>query len=187
MLFADYTRVCFHTCPMRRILIISALTAVACARQTEVSSGGVVAGTTTVARGTPTLIHTDTAPTPANQPSSGQPGEPATVRLDRTVYPRDTTLTMTVKNLSRDTLGFNACSSRELERKEQFATWVIFAEPNRVCTMELLLLSPGESQVVTTDIPGTVRAGTYRLVLTLMPQNSRGKSVRIVSSEFEVR
>ena len=171
---------------MRRIILLAAVTA--CAQQSKIESGGAVVGTTTYARGAE-VVRVDT-PAAKSPPRSNVPaptGGDVTLRLDQSAYTKGSPLTLTIRNDSRDTLGYNQCSSRTLERKEGFATWVVYPEPGRMCTMELRLLSPGEMQVVTTDIPSQVSAGTYRLVLTLMPQRTGASSVRIISAEFAVR
>ena len=79
---------------------------------------------------------------------------------------------MRIVSQTSDTLGFNQCSSRSVERQDG-SRWVPFPEPDRMCTMELRMLMPNETQSVTTDLPATLSAGTYRMVLTLGRQTAR--------------
>jgi hypothetical protein len=167
------------------------LAAVACqSAQTDGTETAATAGTTTVARGTPTVTRSDTTRTSggAVQGSSDE----VQLTVDRTSYTPGGTVTMRIVSRSRDTLGYNQCSSRAVERQEG-NNWVAQPEPSRMCTMELRLLMPNETQSATTDLPATLPAGTYRLVLTLGRQRSpragepgSAGSVRAVSPSFRV-
>ena len=165
---------------MRLPLLI--LAAVAC-QSAQTDGAETTVGTTTVARGAPTVTRSETTRT------SGRTTQPASdevrLTLDRTSYSPGATVTMRIASQSRDTLGFNQCSSRAVERQEG-ANWVAHPEPDRMCTMELRLLMPNETQTATTDLPATLPAGTYRIVLTLGRQRASGGSVRAVSPSFRV-
>ena len=108
-----------------------------------------------------------------------------TLTLDRASYAAGATATMRITSQTRDTLGFNQCSSRSIERQEG-SGWVPVPEPQRMCTMELRLLMPNETQTANTDLPATLSAGTYRMVLRLGRQSTQGGEVRAVSAPFRV-
>ena len=141
------------------------------------------AGTTTYTRGAPDTARSDTTRTGG---TAATPSGAVTLTLDRTSYPAGATVTMRVASQTRDTLGYNQCSSRTVER-QQGATWIVHPEPERICTMELRLLMPNETQTATTDLPANLRGGTYRIVLLLSRQSaSNPGSVRAVSGNFAV-
>lgn len=108
--------------------------------------------------------------------------------LDKTSYAPGAAVVMTLMSHSADTLGYNPCSNRTVER-ETPSGWEAHAEPNRVCTMELRLLMPNETQTAQTDIPANATAGTYRIVMRLSPQgpgSTAGTTVTAVSAPFSV-
>ena len=126
------------------------------------------------------------------QDAQGTASSEVTLRLDRATYTPGATATMTIRSTSRDTLGYNPCSNRSVER-QQGSTWVAHAEPDRMCTMELRLLNPGETQTAPADIPAGLSAGTYRMVLTLSRQRqpragetAASGTARAVSATFRV-
>lgn len=131
----------------------------------------------------------DEAPgTAAGSTSGGSQSTPsggATLTLDRASYTAGATVTMRITSQSPETLGFNQCSSRAIERQDG-SSWVPVPEPNRMCTMELRLLLPNETQTATTDLPDNLRAGTYRMVLRLGRQSTQGGEIRAVSTPFRV-
>ena len=111
-----------------------------------------------------------------------------TLALDKNAYDPGTNAIMTISSQRGDTLGYNPCSDRSVER-ETAGGWVVHPEPNRMCTMELRLLLPGQTQNAQTDIPADVTAGTYRIVLQLRPERSDtipGVPVRATSAPFRV-
>lgn len=112
-----------------------------------------------------------------------------TLSLDKTEYVPGATAVMTIHSQRADTLGYNPCSNRSVERQSP-SGWVVHPEPNRVCTMELRLLLPGETQTAQTDVPADLAAGTYRVVLRLRRERSdpAGEDVTVtaVSAPFRV-
>lgn len=140
------------------------------------------AGSTGYARGTPDTT-SDTTRISADVPS--QPGG-ATLTLDRTSYSAGATVTMRISSQTSDTLGYNPCSNRIVERQEG-SGWVAHPEPDRMCTMELRLLMPNQTVSNATDLPANLRRGTYRMVLTLSRQSTANQgTVRAVSPIFTV-
>ena len=108
--------------------------------------------------------------------------------VDKTEYAPGATLVMTFTNHGADTLGYNPCSNRSFER-DSGGRWVVHPEPSRMCTMELRLLKPHETQSANTEVPGDASAGTYRLVLRLRPEHgdtTQASGVTAVSSSFSV-
>ncbi|HJU73941.1 MAG TPA: hypothetical protein VJ717_09350 [Gemmatimonadaceae bacterium] len=97
---------------------------------------------------------------------------------------------MTIRSQRSDTLGYNPCANRSVER-ETPSGWVLHPEPARICTMELRLLIPGATQSVETDVPGDLSTGTYRFVVSLVPERADSTpgpatTVRAVSAPFRV-
>lgn len=166
-----------------RPLLCLSILLLACQSAPPDSGSGAAPGSTTTTRGTPTVTQSDT--TRAGGTSSTSGGG-VTLTLDRTSYAKNAMVTLRIASQSRDTLGYNPCANRVVERQDG-SQWVAYAEPERMCTMELRLLIPGETQTATTDLPGNVQAGTHRIVLTLQPQTSAGgAAVRAVSPDFRV-
>lgn len=140
------------------------------------------AGATSYTRGTPDTTRTETTRVGGNVPGS-QGG--ATLALDRTSYAPGATVTMRITSRTSDTLGYNPCANRVVERQEG-SNWVAHPEPDRMCTMELRLLMPNETVSNTTSLPGDLRSGIYRIVLSLSRQSRSGGTVRAVSPAFSV-
>ena len=139
-------------------------------------------GSTTYTRGTPDTT-SDTTRVSAEVPS--QPGG-ATLTLDRASYSAGATATMRITSQTSDTLGYNPCANRVVERQEG-SNWVAHPEPGRMCTMELRLLMPNQTVTNTTDLPVDLRGGTYRMVLSLSRQStSNPGTVRAISPTFRV-
>jgi hypothetical protein len=179
---------------MRIAFLFAASLTVACqgSKQPEVPVT-TTGSTTTVAPGTPVVVRTDTTRPGAGSPSSGSQNTPSggvTLTLDKASYTPGATVTMRIVSQTTDTLGFNQCSSRAVERQDG-SKWMPFPEPDRMCTMELRMLMPKQTQSVTTDLPATLSAGTYRMILTFGRQTARPLArgegaVTAVSAPFRV-
>lgn len=165
-------------------LLFTGVVAVACQTAQQSDTPGTATGSTTLTRGASTVARSDT--TRVSGGSQSTPSGGATLTLDRASYAAGATVTMRITSQTRDTLGFNQCSSRAIERQDG-GRWVPHPEPDRMCTMELRLLMPNETQSANTDLPDNLRAGTYRMVLTLSRQSSVNPgTVRAVSANFRV-
>ena len=141
-------------------------------------------GSTTYTRGTPDTLRADTTLGPRTTPSSS---DAVTFTVDLTSYSPGATAAMRIRSHTRDTLGFNQCSSRVVERQEG-SGWVAHPEPGRMCTMQLQLLMPNDTATATTDLPQDLRAGTHRIVLGFSRQSSVNPgTVRAASPAFTVR
>jgi hypothetical protein len=164
-------------------LWIAGILAAAC--QTAQQDGGPPAsGSTSFVRGTPDTVYSDTVRGARQEPSrSGD----VTLTLDLTSYVPGGTVAMRIRNQTSDTLGFNQCSSRVVER-QQGAAWILHPEPGRICTMQLQILAPNDTTTATTDLPRDVRAGTYRITLNLSRQSTTNPGmVQAVSPSFRVK
>lgn len=83
------------------------------------------------------------------------------------------TITLTLRNDSSADVGYNLCSST-LEQRVGDA-WQPVAT-DRVCTMELRTLPPGQVTTYPMEIPAQAAAGEYRYVtaVELMEMGTRG-------------
>jgi hypothetical protein len=110
-----------------------------------------------------------------------------TLTLDKSDYTPNAPVVMTISSQRADTLGYNPCSDRSVER-DTGGVWVVHPEPNRMCTMELRLLLPQQTQTAQTALPVDLVSGTYRVVLQLRPQRSDSapSPVRAASAPFRV-
>ena len=145
------------------VLVLIALVTVACQPNPQPDATSAPAGSTTSSR------------------SAG-----VTVVADKATYPRNAAVNLRLTNNTADTLGFNRCSSRTVERQSG-QTWAAIPEPGRMCTMELQLLKPGETQTITVSVPANVEAGTYRISISFNRQSSAATSaVRGTSQAFQI-
>jgi hypothetical protein len=121
------------------------------------------------------------------------PESGVTITLDRARYSQGSRVEMRVTNHTSDTVGFNPCT-RSVERR-QGDGWVTVPEPDRVCTMQIWLLSPHDSRAGTTELPGSLARGTYRLSLILTREKTAqsggapptpAPTIQAVSTLFEV-
>ena len=104
---------------------------------------------------------------PPAQASSDASG--VQVTTDRSGYRAGDPLTLTVHNGSADTVAFNPCT-RMLER-EQSGSWSAVPEPQRICTMEAWILTPGQRRTGPTELPADLAAGRYRAVLAFTAES----------------
>jgi hypothetical protein len=165
------------------LLLVAAIAVASCqtAQQDGTPSPG--AGGTSYTRGTPDTLRSDTTVGARNTPS--QSGG-ATLTLDLTSYSPGATVAMRIRNQTSDTLGFNQCSSRVVERQEG-SRWVAHPEPGRMCTMQLQLLMPSDTTTATTDLPQDIGSGTHRIVLSLSRQSAANPgTIRAISPSFRV-
>jgi hypothetical protein len=113
-----------------------------------------------------------------------------TIDLDRASYSAGSRVELRLTNHTNETLGYNACM-RALERLQDNA-WVAVAEPGRVCTRQVNLLSPHSRRTAATDLPASLARGTYRLVLIVTRENvdvstsASTPRMRAVSQPFQV-
>lgn len=158
------------------IALLLTVSVFACKSAQPGNSGSAAAGTTT-AGGTP---------------PQGSQNADATLTLDRSTYSSGARVVMRVTNRTKDTLGYNQCSSRSIER-DRDGSWMAYPEEGRICTMELRLLYPNETQTANTSLPANMPAGTYRIMVILGRQRaapagapSNWGTVRAASPSFRV-
>ena len=131
------------------------------------------------------------APRGGSAQGASQPANAITIALDRSTYAPASTMQVTVTNGSDMVLDYNQCSSRTLERQES-GGWTAIPEPGRMCTMELRLLKPKETQTFSVTLPQNATPGTYRLALGLSRQGpasdaQQTTAVQAYSDAFQIR
>ena len=109
---------------------------------------------------------TDTTPTaPAPAASATVRSDSVVLRTDKTQYKAGDKLTLTFENRSAASYAFNPCT-RSLEREESGA-WKPLPDEGRMCTMEAWILDPRGTRTGTTELPPTIAAGRYRVVVRM--------------------
>ena len=109
---------------------------------------------------------TDTTPaTPAPTASATVRSDSVMLRTDKTQYKAGEKLTLTFENRSAASYAFNPCT-RSLEREESGA-WKPLPDEGRMCTMEAWILDPRGTRTGTTELPATIAAGRYRVVVRM--------------------
>ena len=111
---------------------------------------------------------------------------PGDVALELEVEPEEVaagdSITLELDNESSESVSYNLCSSG-LEHNQAGAWHPI--PSNRMCTMELRTLAPGEETRYPLEMPGGLEAGEYRFLTNLdMMGAAEGGSVR--SGTFRV-
>ena len=124
----------------------------------------------------------DTSPTESAARMPGNAGVRLT--LDRSSYRPGADVTITLTNSTSQTFGYNECT-RMVERQDG-NSWTAVAEPDRVCTMHLALLQPNSTASARTDLPASLRSGSYRLSLALSDETANAAGPRVYSSVFTV-
>ena len=135
--------------------------------------------------------------TPPPQPEGGTPSassgtgtQPIAITVDRAAYAPGATVGLRIVNGSDATFGYNPCT-RSVEREQSGAWTTLPPEPDRVCTMELRLLQPRQTVSATTDLPRSLAAGRYRLLLSFSREDasaggSNVSAVLVPSDAFRV-
>jgi hypothetical protein len=126
----------------------------------------------------------------ATNPPVPDPGdvrvEGVTVSTTASSYTPGSRVGLTITNNSGSTLGYNACT-RTLEH-ETNGNWNAIPEPNRMCTMQITLIEPGRTRSDATDLPNSMPAGTYRMVISMSRQEpGAGGTIMARSNSFTVR
>lgn len=121
---------------------------------------------------------------PAPPGNDGTPVLPPSGRVTLAAAPPGTsagaTMTLTLANSSRRTVGYNLCTS---DLQTSAGTSV---KTNRVCTMELRTLQPGRRATYQYELPDSLPDGRYRFSTGVqrMPNGSR---ITVTSNSFRVR
>lgn len=91
------------------------------------------------------------------------PDGPIALRTDSTRYTAGASVGLSIASSAEATYSFNPCT-RSIETWAG-AAWNAVEEEGRVCTMEAWLIEPGATRTATTELPGSLDAGQYRLVI----------------------
>lgn len=85
-------------------------------------------------------------------------------------------VTLILRNGSTGTVGYNLCTSA---LTQELATGWEAVPSDRVCTMELRLLDPGQEDEFVLELPGDLDPGSYRFetVVERMPEGPRDEVV----------
>jgi hypothetical protein len=140
--------------------------------------------------GTPGSASADSAATPARAdttPATPAPTASAIVRsdsvvlrTDKTQYKAGETLTLTFENRSAASYAFNPCT-RSLEREES-GGWKPLPEEGRMCTMEAWILDPRGTRTGTTELPATIAAGRYRVVVRMTVEGAASTAASAINA-----
>jgi hypothetical protein len=102
---------------------------------------------------------------PASSAAAPSRADSVVLRTDKSQYRAGEKITLTFENKGARSYAFNPCS-RTLEREEN-GTWTTVAEPNRMCTMEAWILDPHGTRTGPTELPSSLPAGRYRVVVRM--------------------
>jgi hypothetical protein len=109
-------------------------------------------------------------------------GDTVTLRVEPATARSGSTVQLVLSNGSAGAVGYNLCSSG-LERRTADVWQPVPSD--RVCTMELRLLPPGEQVSYPIDLPPGLAAGEYRFVTNLEYQATATSGV-VRSEGFRV-
>ena len=119
-------------------------------------------------------------------PSDGQQTSGSTsdvaLRAEPATIASGGSMTLTLDNESGGTIGYNLCASG-LEQRSG-GGWQPLPE-NRVCTVELRTLEPGDEVSEQLRLPEMLTSGDYRYTTTIERLERRGRE-RIASSQFRI-
>jgi hypothetical protein len=96
-------------------------------------------------------------------------------------------MTLTFENRSAGSYAFNPCQ-RSIEREDGGA-WKPVPDEDRMCTMEAWILDPRATRTGTTELPATIAAGRYRVVVRMSvesPGATNASAITAVSDPFTV-
>ena len=121
----------------------------------------------------------------ASAPAPSAQG-PVSLTLDRGAYAAGDEVTLTLTNSGAGQYYFNPCP-RIVEREDN-GGWTPVDEGQRMCTMEAWILDPNGTRTATTELPDSLAAGRYRIVLSLTAEGQAppAEAVRAVSAPFSV-
>jgi len=102
------------------------------------------------------------------------------LRTDKAQYRAGEKVTLTFENKSASSYTFNPCT-RSVER-ESGGSWTTVPEGNRICTMEAWILDPHGRRSGDTELPASLGAGRYRIVVRMTMERSAGATASAVSA-----
>ena len=108
------------------------------------------------------------------------------LRTDKAQYRAGEKITLTFENRSASSYTFNPCT-RSIER-ESGGSWTTVPEENRMCTMEAWILDAHGTRSGATELPATMAAGRYRVVVRMTMETSPGtaSAVSAISDPISV-
>jgi len=112
------------------------------------------------------LVALAALPACRSTPVNAGPRAAVELTAGRNAYRPGESATLGLRNYSTTTWGYNGCANSIVER-ETAQGWATVSQPDRVCTMQLAILGPGQTQTVTVPLPADLAAGRYRIALTL--------------------
>ena len=120
-----------------------------------------------------------------SSPANGAHADSVVLRTNKTQYRAGETMTLTFENKSGSSYAFNPCT-RSLER-ETGGSWSAVPEEGRMCTMEAWILDPHGTRSGDTELPASLPAGRYRVVVRMTMQSPGGAAaVSAVSDPIAV-
>lgn len=144
---------------------------------------------TTMMRSTVAALLATTVAACATNPPVADPGDSradgATVTTTASSYTPGSRVGLRITNNTGSTLGYNACT-RTIEHNNN-GNWSPIPEPNRMCTMQINLIEPGQTRSDATDLPNSMPVGTYRIVISMSRQETNGGVITARSNSFTVR
>lgn len=99
------------------------------------------------------------------------------LNTDQSRYRPGARVILSLINRTGFSYTFNPCT-RVLEREVDGA-WQAVEEPARACTMEASVVTPGTGRGAATDLPATLVAGRYRLVIALTREGGKVPAERL--------
>ena len=112
--------------------------------------------------------------------SSTMRADSVLLRTDKAQYRTGEKVTLTFENKSASSYTFNPCT-RSVER-ESGGSWTTVPEDNRICTMEAWILDPHGTRSGDTELPASLGAGRYRIVVRMTMERSPGATASAVSA-----
>ncbi len=112
--------------------------------------------------------------------TSGTRADSVVLRTDKTQYRAGEKLTLTLENKSGSSYAFNPCT-RSLER-ESGGSWSTVPEEGRICTMEAWILDAHGTRTGATELPSSLTAGRYRVVVRMTMESPGGAAASAVSA-----
>jgi hypothetical protein len=113
-------------------------------------------------------------------PAIGARADSVVLRTDKTQYHAGERMTLTLENKSASSYAFNPCT-RSLER-ETGGSWSAVPEEGRMCTMEAWILDPRGTRSGDTELPASLAAGRYRVVVRMTMESPGGAAASAVSA-----
>jgi hypothetical protein len=129
---------------------------------------------------------TDSAPA-AGAASGTVRSDSVLLRTDKGQYKAGEQVALTIENRSASSYAFNPCT-RSIEREEGGA-WKAIPEPDRMCTMEAWILDARGTRTGNTELPSSLTAGRYRVVIRLTveaPGATAGSALTAVSNPISI-